>query len=346
MLKVTTPGFAVADIRARAKLDQNEAPGDVSSRVKDSILRRLKSRRWSGYPQPGEYRRIKERFAKRLGLDPRTIFVTAGADQVIQGVFMLSMMKYGLWNRAAIFEPTYPMFYHFAESFRIPHDRIRLGFDFSVRSSLLKKKFTLINLVSPNNPTGDLIDDGELTRIVSRNPGSLVFIDESYGDFSGRTYLDVFQSNSNVILCRSLSKVRLAGIRIGYGIARPEYAAAIDALLLAPYNLSYLQFSALEEYAALEVEMRRAASAVNREKPRFYDFFEKWGITHRKSGGNFVLFRIRKAGMIYESLLKRGVKVRNISMLPGLGDCLRVTIGAPAENEIFFKELRRLAVKT
>ena len=121
--------FSVSEIPHRAKLDQNESPFDIPAEIKDQILSWLARSAWNRYPQPRHYVEVKERFAACLGLDPARVVLTAGCDQVIQLAYWVAG---GQGRRARVFEPTYPMYNHYARITRTDLDRVVLGPDFAV----------------------------------------------------------------------------------------------------------------------------------------------------------------------------------------------------------------------
>lgn len=338
-MNVQPPLFTVSDISARAKMDQNESPWDLPPRLRKLILRRLEKEPWNHYVQPLRYREAKKAFARVLGLPPERIFLTAGADQVIQAVFQLSREIFGEKNRALIFEPTYPMYRHFARVLGIPADVVELGPEFSIRESQIKSRHTLVNIVSPNNPTGGLVPEQVLRHALEQR-NRIVFIDACYAEFSGRTYRRHAIRHPQIIVCRSFSKVRLAGLRFGYGVASPDFVRRIDDILLAPYNIGYLQILLAEAYGELRKSLAEAADRVRRERSRLYRELARLGTKPYPSQGNFILFHPPDAERLFARLLDAEIKVRNVGALPGLKGFLRVTVRSRAENGIFLNVIR------
>jgi len=333
--------FFVSDIKARAKMDQNEAPFDLPASLKDTVLRELKRSKWNHYPQPGEYHQLQKKFAKGMKLDPANIFFAAGADQVIFAYFLLVMQRFGPKAKILIFTPTYPVFRHYAKILQLPYDEINLGPDYQINKRHLRKHYDLIVVVSPNNPTGNLIDEAQLTYICKHYTKSLILIDEAYHHFSGQTYLDWFQKYKNILIARSFSKVQLAGTRVGYGIVPAKMLATIEYLLGIPYNLNQLQLAIIKHYPKLQRDIAKVVSTVEKEKERYYDFFNQHQIAYKVSAANYILFSVSDPDMVYERLLEASVKIRNVSHLPGLTGWLRVTIRSPKENNLFFRALGR-----
>jgi histidinol-phosphate aminotransferase len=337
----TYSAFNVADIKAKSKMDQNEAPFDVDETFKKKILDFVKKQKWNLYPQPKLYYNIKKKFAEQLNIPAENIFLTAGQDQVIYGTFLLSKSLFSK-NKTVIFEPTYPMFQHFAKILGIDYDIYNLGADYQILKKYFKTKYSLINIITPNNPTGNLINKDLINWICKNNKNSIIFIDEAYCYFAEQNNSDFFKKYNNVIIGRSLSKIQLAGVRCGYGIGSPGYVKQIENILLVPYNLNYFQFALFNYYGTVKKFINKSVNIVNKEKQKIYSFFQKNNIKYKKSYGNFVMFEVDEPNNIYNNLLKKGIKLRNVSKLPGLKKYLRLTVRSEKENNYFLTELKKI----
>jgi len=330
-------GFGITEIEnLKAKLDQNECGRDLPAELKELIGKELFRFKLNRYPQPKDYYEAKDIFAEAAGFKPENIFLTVGCDQVIMMAFWLAG---GPGRRALIFEPTYPMYAHAAMIMGTEAVRVNLGADFIWDTSYFGQGFHLINIVSPNNPTGQLAGD-EVVESALRT-GALVFVDEAYYDFSGKTYRGFLEGYENIMIGRSLAKSGLAGLRLGYGVARPEIVALAEGLLFIPYHLNLLQLAAARAYPGLKPFIEAWARDVNSEKERLYRFLEELGIPYKRSYANFVLFRVPEPKRVYDCLLGECIRIRNTSSLKGLEGWLRVTIGTREEMDCFMEALRR-----
>jgi histidinol-phosphate aminotransferase len=193
----------------------------------------------------------------------------------------------------------------------------------------------------PNNPTGNLFDTEALERILEAAPG-LVVIDEAYAPFTDRSFLSRLGGWPNLLVLRTVSKMGLAGLRLGY-LAGPEaWLAQIDKARL-PYNVNVLtQVSAafaLRYKDVLDDQTRR----IREERSRLHLALSSLeGLRVYPSEANFILLRLPhgRAGDIFESLKAGGVLVKNLDGAHALlRDCLRVTVGAPQENDAFLAAL-------
>jgi histidinol-phosphate aminotransferase len=339
-----SPGsFTVNESPHRAKLDQNEAPFDLPDEVKQEIAAALAARAWNRYPQPAEYARARAKVAGALQLDPERIALTVGADQVIQGAFLLAG---GPGRRARWFEPTYPYIALASRATGTIGEGIVLGEEIDTlidpQQVLAAPAPHLLVFVSPNNPTGGLPQRRAIEAALA-DDGRLVLVDEAYHDFSGDTVLDDLGHRPNLLIARSLSKSLLAGARLGFAIGHPDTIAAFDRLYTAPYHLNALQLLVAERYGELLRHIRSSSDRVTRECEWLYAALTRLpGVTPRPSQGNFVLFRVEgHAIAVHARLADAGVRIRNVSGLPGLSEHLRVTAGTREENELFITELQR-----
>ncbi|MBW2277210.1 MAG: histidinol-phosphate aminotransferase family protein [Deltaproteobacteria bacterium] len=330
-----SPAFTVSEVPHRAKLDQNESPFDVPQEVKGEILAELAASRWNRYPQPAQYAAIKLEFATALGLPADRVVITAGCDQMI----LLAYWAAGGPGRTArFFEPTYPMFGHFALITSTSADRAVLGPELDVASHGLGDPVDLLLLVTPNNPTGDGPNRELVLEALERD--CLVFVDEAYADFDPEgSMIDLVADHPNLLVGRSLSKSALAGARLGYGVGHPDLIRVLERLLFAPYHLSSLQLAVARHFGSIRPHLADRVAAIRRERDRVHAEIAELSLRAWPSRGNFLMFEVVDAKATYQGLLDRGVRIRDVSGLPGLTQHLRVTIGTPQENELFLEAL-------
>jgi histidinol-phosphate aminotransferase len=329
--------FTVSEITHRAKLDQNESPVDLPLEVKNILLQDLQDAGWNRYPQPKEYYEAREIFASALGFPADRIFIGMGADQLILSAYHLSG---GPGRTARVFEPTYPMFRHYARITSTQTDVAILGPGYRIEPEHLEGDFAIVHVVSPNNPTGNL-QDREIVRNAVEG-GGLVLVDEAYAGFSGCTYCDLIEEYDNVLVARSLSKSLLAGARIGYGIAHPDVIAILDRIHTVPYHLNLFSLAVIRHYPELIPHFERVQAEVIRERDLLYERMVDLPVHPYPSHANFILFRVDRARRVYRDLLDRGVRIRDVGGLPGLEGHLRVTVGTGEENRIFLEALKEV----
>jgi histidinol-phosphate aminotransferase len=329
-------GFTVSEIPHRAKLDQNESAAALPEEVREEILEELRRIAWNRYPQPSHYAAVKERFAAAVGVRPERLLLTVGGDQMILLAFQAAG---GAGRRARIFEPTYPMYAHYALVTETELDRVVLGPDGILDAAHLDAPVDLFALVSPNNPTGAALDRATAARALARQ--RLVLLDEAYADYAAQTLADLGDANPNLLVARSLSKAFLAGVRLGYGIGHPRIVEVLERLLFVPYHLSALQLAVAARFDRVRPHLEGWVRTVVAERERVRAGILALGLRAWPSQANFVLFESPDPRRAYETLLAHGVRIRDVSALPGLGRHLRVTVGSPEENDLFLEALRR-----
>ena len=208
--------------------------------------------------------------------------------------------------------------------------------------ALERHRPAVLFLACPNNPTGNLFDPAWVERLLEAAPG-LVVVDEAYAPFCEATWLDRAGGHPRLLVLRTLSKLGLAGLRLGLLAGPPAWLEQIGKLRL-PYNIGVLNQAsalfALEHWEVLEAQARRIRAdraALERavaERPGVRAVYP--------SQANFVLFRVwpGRAEAVFEGLRRRGVLIRLLHGAgPGLEDCLRVTVGTPEENAAFLEAL-------
>lgn len=201
----------------------------------------------------------------------------------------------------------------------------------------------LTYIAYPNNPTANLFDDDIVDRIVEAvgTQDGLVVFDEAYQPFSARTRMPRLAAHPHVLVLRTLSKFGLAGVRLGYLCGAAALIDEIDKVR-PPYNVSVLNAEATlfalehaDEYArqaALLVEQRAWLQDRLRELP---------GVTPFPSQANMILVRVPDSQRAFDGMKARGVLVKHIAGLhPLLAGCLRLTVGAPGENEKMIRALK------
>jgi histidinol-phosphate aminotransferase len=188
-------------------------------------------------------------------------------------------------------------------------------------------------LAYPNNPSGNLFPREAILRIVAASPG-LVAVDEAYYAFSGgATLLDEVGRHPNLVLVRTVSKLGLAGLRVGLAIGPRAWLAEFEKLR-PPYNVNSLSMAAaelllergdvLDEQTARIIAGRVALECALDALP---------GVERFPSAANFVLVRLPDGPGAYEALKARGILVRTFhGSHPLLANCLRLTVGTAEEN--------------
>jgi histidinol-phosphate aminotransferase len=197
-------------------------------------------------------------------------------------------------------------------------------------------------LAYPNNPTGNLFSEAAILEIIQASNG-LVVIDEAYAPFADASFMNRLGQYDNLLVMRTVSKLGLAGLRLGYIAGSTAIIAQLNKIRL-PYNINILtQVSA--EFALSHHEVfDEQTQAICADRALVFEQLNALeGITAYPSAANFILFKTPagRATDIFLSLKQQGVLIKNMSPQAGLlSDCLRVTIGKSEENALFLSALK------
>jgi histidinol-phosphate aminotransferase len=329
-----------ASVPIRAKLDFNESPFDVPPEMKAAVLERLGARRWALYPEFGA-NRLREAIAGSIGRRPEEILPGNGSSEVI----LAAASVFAGGGDLVLAPPTFSLYSQIAaiaSASRVEVRRLGSGFDLDEEAFLaaVRARPRAVPLVcSPNNPTGGTVSRDFLRRLAGE--AGVVLLDQAYVDFAGPAddHLSLIDECPNVVVFRTLSKAfSAAGFRIGYAVARPEAVREIQKAVL-PFNIDHAaEELAVALLAAPELSRARVAVLVA-ERERVSRALSASGLPVAPSRANFLFFAAPggRAGEVRSALLSRGILIRDMTAAsPGR---LRVSIGAPAENDLFLEAL-------
>lgn len=337
--------YHVPSAQGMVKLDAMENPYRWPEDLLPGWYARLAGAEINRYPDP-EAARLKARLRQVFSV-PEGMGVTFGngSDELIQ---LIIMALAGAGSKVLAPHPTFSMYQMISTFVGVGYVDVPLrADDFSldrdaVLQAIHKEQPAVVFLSYPNNPTGNLFDNDAIRAVIEAAPG-LVVIDEAYHAFAETSWLNEVATYPNLLVLRTVSKLGLAGLRLGWLCGDPAWLREIDKIRL-PYNINVLTQAtaeyALEHYAVLE----RQTAALRSERGallRALDGFA--GVRAFPSAANFILFRVPtgRAAEIFDGLKARGVLIKNMDpAAPMLRDCLRVTVGMPEENQRFLDALR------
>jgi histidinol-phosphate aminotransferase len=335
--------YALSPDRAPVKVNQNENPFGVPEAVRRETLRRMERRSWSRYPDfvPAA---LHEKLAAFAGWTPDGVVAGNGSNELIQATLMVTV---GEGCRVLISEPTFALYRQVTtilggHIISVPLDT-ELQFDVpALRATIERERPDVTILCSPNNPTGCVLEAGELEGLSEASRGLLV-VDEAYFEFSGQTVAPLLARHANLLVFRTFSKAMgLAGLRVGYLLAAPELAREVGKAVL-PYNLNVFSQTAAEVAVEMfEEELRPRVERIVAERERlFAELGGIEGLSPVASRANFMVVR-SAAGprRVYEEMLSRGILIRDVSGYPMLGEYFRVSVGTPEENDQLLRALR------
>ena len=335
--------YAVADAEGYIKLDAMENPYALPAEVAAALGEAVSRVPINRYPD-GDARAVKDalRAALKLPTDV-SLLLGNGSDELIQ---ILTSAIAG--PRASVLAPE-PSFVMYRRSALVAQARftgVALRSDFSldieaVQDAIARERPALVWLAFPNNPTGNLFEAADVERIVRAAPG-LVAIDEAYYAYADATFLPRVLDFPNLVVVRTVSKIGLAGLRLGYAVGHPDWIAQIDKLR-PPYNVSSLTQAALPLLFAHGELFARQAAAIRAERTRLAAALARLSRVHVfPTQANFVLARVPDANAWFAALRDAKILVKNLDGAhPLLASCLRITVGTPAENDALIDVLAR-----
>ncbi len=333
--------YPVPESAGFLKLDAMENPYTLPDDLRVKFGARLAALDINRYPRPG-YTALKAAIAQTMGVpEGYPVVVGNGSDELI------SMLNLATRGCGPVLAPT-PTFVMYEIGSALVGSRfigVDLDEDFQLRPEAMLAAIdehspALVYLAWPNNPTGACFDEQAVQAIVERAPG-LVVIDEAYQPFAQRSWMSRLPTAPNLVLMRTVSKIGLAGIRIGYLAADPAITAELEKVR-PPYNISVLDEAAalfaLEHHALLGEQAARLREA----RPVMAQALAALpGVQVFESATNFLLARFADGNRVHRALHERSIMVRNVgAMHPLLRNCLRLTISTPQENALLLDALR------
>jgi len=334
--------YSLSPHRAAVKLNQNENPWDAVANVKAETLRRWESRKWSRYPDFVSTG-LHDRLAQFASWRPDGVIAGNGSNELIQALLMVTI---GEGKRVLISEPTFALYKQITtvlggEVISVP---LNSQFQFDITALFEKTqelKPDVVILCSPNNPTGCVISDDELRKLVRTVPG-LVVIDEAYHEFAEHSVVPLLNEFENLVVLRTFSKaMALAALRVGYLLTTPSVVTEIRKAVL-PYNLNAFSQTAAEVAVEMyESELLPLVKSIINERERvFRELSEIEGLEPIASRANFMivrsLFEPKKA---FDELIKRDILIRDVSGYPMLSEYFRISVGTPEENDLLIRAL-------
>jgi histidinol-phosphate aminotransferase len=334
-------GYRYAPPEHRVKLDQNESPYDLPEAIKREVLRELAATPFNRYPDIGA-EPLRRALAEHHGWPEDGIVVAGGSNVLIQAL----VAACGIGQTVLCVSPTFAVYALQAKLLGARLVEVPLRRDFSLPLAELETILTheqgVFFLANPAAPTGNLHPDEELQQLVERaRPNWTLVIDEAYQPFAGTDFSSLAREHAHVASLRTFSKAfGLGGVRLGYLLAQATLAREIAKLPL-PFSISSLQqVTGCAVLRHAEVAARYVGE-VERERARVAKALAALpGVHVYPSHTNFLLMRVADAERTYRALLEHGVLVRRQDHLPGLDGCLRVTIGAPEENDAFLAAMQ------
>ncbi|WP_342051599.1 MULTISPECIES: histidinol-phosphate transaminase [unclassified Cupriavidus] len=336
--------YHVPDSHGLVKLDAMENPYRLPPELREQLGKRLSEVALNRYPVPtSEALRAKLKSVMQVpaGME---ILLGNGSDELIS-IIAMAAAKPGAKVMAPV--PGFVMYAISAQFAGLEFIGVPLREDLTLdRARMLRKMAeeqpAIIYLAYPNNPTGNLFNAEDMEVIVRAANGdvcnSLVVVDEAYQPFAQDSWMPRLADFGNLVVMRTVSKLGLAGIRLGYMAGSPAWMEQFDKVR-PPYNINVLtEATALFALEHVDVLDEQAASLREQRTILAAQLAALPGVTVFPSDANFLLIRVPDAAQTFERLVSRKVLIKNVSKMHALlANCLRVTVSTPEENAQFME---------
>ena len=298
---------------------------------------------YNRYPDPLQ-RQLKGRIAELKQVPDGCIFLGNGSDEPID-LLIRAFCVPGQHHMIQI-EPTYGMYQVAAGINHVEVVKVPLSATYKLNAGAVLNEVTentrIIFLCSPNNPTGNALDSAEMIRVIEGFEGPVV-VDEAYIDFApGLSLLPRLAEFGNLVILQTFSKAwGMAGIRLGMAFASPEVISVLNKIKY-PYNLNILTQQKALELLSASGDMENWVDTILNERQKLASNLEKIPYVKKvwPSDANFLLVKMDHARKVYESLVDKGIIVRDRSKILLCEDSLRITVGSRTENETLIQAMR------
>jgi histidinol-phosphate aminotransferase len=285
------------------------------------------------YPQEEE-EKLRDAITDYLTLRQGCVAVGNSSDEMMDRITRLFLDK---GDKAVTFAPTFSVFGYCVKYQGAEYTMVPLQKDFKLDVEAMRAAFTpeakLLYLCSPNNPTGNQFGQDAVEALIEEFPG-IVLLDEAYGEYADYSVIPLIGKYENLVVLRTFSKAfGLAGLRLGYAVANPILARAINKIP-APYAINTVTLTMGRKLLDNVGVMREAVAALKAERGKLINTLNDIrGIEAFDSRANFVLFNTSKPYEdVYVNMLKRGLVIKKLGKLLMCKNCLRATVGLPEMN--------------
>jgi histidinol-phosphate aminotransferase len=322
----------------KLRLDFNENTVGCSPAVLRA-LQTITPEQLAMYP---EYESSVRRLAAYFGVRPAEMLLTNGVDDALRLVMEVFIQP---GDAVLIPEPTFSMYRFFSQvaGARVVSVRYDDAMNFPLEATLreLKRSPHILFLANPNNPTGTLLDQASLARILDAAPRTLILVDEAYFEFSGLTVLPWIRRRPNLIVSRTFSKAAgLAALRIGALFARADVISAMRRAF-TPYPVNSLALTSAEAAVKDEKFLRAYIQDVLESRSQLARGLEQLGARVFPSAANFVLVDFGPGGSrLAKRLERRGILVRDRASEFGRDGFMRITAGTVPQTQRLLRTIK------
>ena len=337
--------YHVPDSGEMIKLDAMENPYRWPDELVDQWLDVIRDVELNRYPDPSA-RVLKQHLRESMDVPAEAeILLGNGSDELIQ---MIMMAMSGKERTVLSVEPGFVMYKMIATFMAMPYIGVPLNDDFSLDETALLNKIketqpAVIFLAYPNNPTSNLFDEQAIRKIITAAPG-VVVIDEAYHAFANHSFMPMLNDYDNLLVMRTVSKMGLAGLRLGLLAGKADWLNEFDKVRL-PYNINVLTQASAEFAIKNRQVLDQQTQQICADRERLFNALSQIeNITAYPSQANFILVRVEsgQADNIFNALKEQGVLIKNLNPAGGLlANCLRITVGTETENQTLIESFKK-----
>ena len=337
--------YHVADATGLIKLDAMENPYTLPDDLKAQLAQELAQVAMNRYPIP-TYTALKDELRRYAQIPAdKEILLGNGSDELIS-ILSQAIAKKGAQLSDAVTvlapAPSFVMYklsgvFNHLNVVEIPLNADDFSLDAEAFIAAIEQHHpALVYLPFPNNPTANLFDESAMRRVVAAARDSIVVVDEAYQPFAQATWMSALAEFENLLVMRTVSKLGLAGIRLGYMAGSAALISELDKVR-PPYNVNVLTETAATFVLRHADVLSEQAAAIRAERATVCAALAKLPqLRVYETAANFVLVRLNdslSADEVFAGVKARGVLIKNMSSAhPLLRNCLRITISTPAEN--------------
>jgi histidinol-phosphate aminotransferase len=335
--------YHVPDASGFVKLDAMENPFRLPMHLREELGRRLADAALNRYPVPS-YAKLKSAIGETFGVPPGFGLVLGNGSDELISIVSVACARPGAKVLAPV--PGFVMYEMSAKFAGLEFVGVPLAPDFSLdREAMLaaiaQHRPAITYLAYPNNPTGNLFHAEDMIAIMQAvGDTGIVIVDEAYQPFAQQTFMGRLPEFPNMVVMRTVSKLGLAGVRLGYMSADQALLTEFDKVR-PPYNINVLTEATVEFLLEHVAILDEQAAVLRQERAKLALTLQAIpGVEVFPSAANFLLIRVQKTGCdgteLFNRLLERKVLIKNVGKMHTLlENCLRVTVGTSDENKSF-----------
>lgn len=335
------PTYKTATAGNMIKLDIMENPYTISANLKQQYLEKLSCVALNRYPDADARGLVKLLKSSFNIADDNDILLGNGSDELIQ-LLCLALNKNDV---IMSFEPSFAMYELVAKFTQLQYVAMPLDDNYQINLAnslelIAKNKPKIIFIAYPNNPTGNLFNKQDIITIIN-NTCSLVVLDEAYYAYTDANFLAQLNNAPNLLIMRTVSKIGLAALRLGFLIANKKIITQLNKLRL-PFNINSLTQVSAEFFIKNDNEAKMQIKQIIISRDKLIKQLKNIEqLTIYPSDANFVLFKTLDANNLFNYLLKNNVLIKDLSTKKYLTNALRVTVGDEYENKIFINLIKK-----